>query len=55
MAAANGLHLVDIIHATSVIGVAEVAHWVEGDDDETQTSLYWRQAFNCNTSELSVC
>lgn len=28
--------------------------WIESDDDEVQDALYWRQAFNCRTSQVSV-
>lgn len=34
---------------------ASVNHWIETDDDEVQETLYWRQAFDCRNSQLSVC
>lgn len=45
----------DIINVVSVEMVVNVKQWIESNDDDTQVSLYWRQAFNCKTSELSVC
>lgn len=33
---------------------AVVNQWIETDDDDIQSALYWRQAFDCRTSELSV-
>lgn len=50
----DGNLLVDVINAVSVTMAAEVNHWIETDEDDTQSALYWRQAFNCNTSQLSV-
>ena len=47
-------HPVDVINAVSVTMAAEVNHWIETDEDDTQPALYWRQAYNCNTSQLSV-
>lgn len=46
--------LVDVINAVSVTVHAQVNHWVETDEEDSQDSLYWRQALNCNTSRLSV-
>lgn len=45
----------DVINAISVTMAAQVNQWVETDDDDSQPSLYWRQAFNCSTKRLSVC
>ncbi|KAL3952889.1 hypothetical protein ACCO45_012832 [Purpureocillium lilacinum] len=44
----------DIIEAVSVVMRAQVRQWVESDDEAVQDSLYWRQAFDCRTSELST-
>lgn len=46
---------VDIINVVSVVMGVNVKQWIESNDDDIQESLYWRQAFNCKTSELSVC
>ncbi|RFU76968.1 ebs-bah-phd domain-containing [Trichoderma arundinaceum] len=43
----------DIINVVSVVMGVNVKHWIESNDDDIQESLYWRQAFNCRTSELS--
>ncbi|KAJ6445678.1 ebs-bah-phd domain-containing protein [Purpureocillium lavendulum] len=45
----------DVINVVSVAMRAAVNQWVETDDDQVQESLYWRQAFDCRTSQLSVC
>ncbi|OAA64974.1 Bromo adjacent region [Cordyceps fumosorosea ARSEF 2679] len=42
----------DIINVVSVVQCAQVKHWIESDDEE-QNALYWRQAFDCRTNELS--
>lgn len=44
----------DIINVVSVVMGVNVKQWIESNDDDIQESLYWRQAFNCRTSELSV-
>lgn len=46
---------VDIINVVSVVMGVNVKQWIESNDDDIQESLYWRQAFNCRTAELSVC
>jgi hypothetical protein len=46
---------VDIINVVSVVMGVNVKQWIESNDDDIQESLYWRQAFNTRTSELSVC
>ncbi|PWI64528.1 hypothetical protein PCL_09577 [Purpureocillium lilacinum] len=43
----------DIINVVSVAMPATVNQWLESEDDREQRALYWRQAFNCLTSELS--
>ncbi|KAG6188468.1 hypothetical protein E4U27_007187 [Claviceps purpurea] len=43
----------DVINVVSVAMKATVHHWIESDDDEVQDALYWRQAFNCRTSQVS--
>ncbi|KAL7940002.1 hypothetical protein V8C42DRAFT_338891 [Trichoderma barbatum] len=43
----------DIINVVSVEMRVNVRHWIESNDEDVQESLYWRQAFNCRTSELS--
>ncbi|KAJ6439223.1 ebs-bah-phd domain-containing protein [Purpureocillium lavendulum] len=47
-------HIVDIINVISVAMPATVNQWLESADDREQRALYWRQAFNCLTPELSV-
>ncbi|KAG6018312.1 hypothetical protein E4U41_003976 [Claviceps citrina] len=43
----------DVINVVSVAMKATVHQWIETDDDEVQDALYWRQAFNCRTSQVS--
>ncbi|KAJ6779554.1 hypothetical protein PWT90_05178 [Aphanocladium album] len=43
----------DIINVVSVVQPANVNQWIEADDEEIQDALYWRQAFECQTSQLS--
>jgi len=45
---------VDIINVVSVTSQAQVKQWYEENDDEIQQALYWRQAFDIRTYELSV-
>ena len=45
----------DIINVVSVTSQATVKQWFEENDDEIQTTLYWRQAFDVRAYELSVC
>jgi hypothetical protein len=46
---------VDIINVVSVTSQAQVKQWYEENDEEIQNALYWRQAFDVRTYELSVC
>lgn len=46
---------VDVINVVSVVQPAKVNQWIESDDEEIQDAMYWRQAFDCQTSQLSVC
>jgi hypothetical protein len=48
------LLVVDIINVVSVTGQANVTHWLEENDEEILNSLYWRQALDTRTLELSV-
>ncbi|KAJ3499491.1 hypothetical protein NLG97_g273 [Lecanicillium saksenae] len=43
----------DIINVVSVVQPAKVNQWIEADDEEIQDAMYWRQAFECQTSQLS--
>ncbi|KAG6008876.1 hypothetical protein E4U21_003687 [Claviceps maximensis] len=43
----------DVINVVSVAMKATVHQWIESDDDEVQDALYWRQAFNFRTSQVS--
>ncbi|KAK3947620.1 hypothetical protein QBC32DRAFT_80592 [Pseudoneurospora amorphoporcata] len=43
----------DIINVVSVTEPAIVKHWFE-ENDETQDSLYWRQAYDVRSQELST-
>ncbi|GJC90470.1 hypothetical protein ColLi_13308 [Colletotrichum liriopes] len=45
---------VDIINVTSVTSPADVKQWNEKDDEDAQEALYWRQALDCQTNQLSV-
>ena len=45
----------DIINVVSVTSQAQVKQWYEENDEEIQNALYWRQAFDVRTYELSVC
>ncbi|KAK3341102.1 hypothetical protein B0T25DRAFT_330612 [Lasiosphaeria hispida] len=44
----------DIINVVSVTSPAVVKQWYEENDDEIQQALYWRQAFDVRTYELST-
>lgn len=44
----------DIINVVSVTEPAIVKHWFEENDEETQDSLYWRQAYDVRSQELST-
>lgn len=44
----------DVINVVSVAMKATVHQWIESDDEEVQAALYWRQAYNCRTAQLSV-
>jgi hypothetical protein len=46
---------VDIINVVSVAAPATVNQWDEQNEDEVQQALYWRQAIDVRTMELSVC
>ncbi|RDA82488.1 hypothetical protein CP532_2312 [Ophiocordyceps camponoti-leonardi (nom. inval.)] len=43
----------DVINVVSVATHAPVNQWVESDDEEVQDALYWRQALDCRTAQLS--
>ncbi|KAK4157833.1 hypothetical protein C8A00DRAFT_39842 [Chaetomidium leptoderma] len=43
----------DIINVVSVTSQAQVKQWYEENDEEIQHALYWRQAFDVRTYELS--
>ncbi|KAL8299169.1 hypothetical protein RB601_003635 [Gaeumannomyces tritici] len=44
----------DMISVVSVTSQAHVNQMIEDNDDDIQSSLYWRQAFDVRTAELSV-
>ncbi|EXL65210.1 hypothetical protein FOPG_18555 [Fusarium oxysporum f. sp. conglutinans race 2 54008] len=44
----------DIINVVSVTGPVTVNQWIESDDEEITDELYWRQAYDCRTLELST-
>ncbi|KAK3996422.1 hypothetical protein QBC44DRAFT_231900 [Cladorrhinum sp. PSN332] len=44
----------DIINVVSVTSQATVKQWYEENDEEIQNALYWRQAFDVRTYELST-
>ncbi|KAL2260131.1 hypothetical protein VTK26DRAFT_5958 [Humicola hyalothermophila] len=43
----------DIINVVSVTSQAQVKQWFEENEEEIQNALYWRQAFDVRTYELS--
>lgn len=43
----------DMINVVSVTSQAQVNQMIEDNDDDIQSSLYWRQAFDVRTAELS--
>ncbi|KAK3905262.1 hypothetical protein C8A05DRAFT_30902 [Staphylotrichum tortipilum] len=43
----------DIINVVSVTAQAQVKQWFEENDEEIQNAMYWRQAFDVRTYELS--
>lgn len=45
---------VDIINVISVTSPATVEQWDERNEDDVQRALYWRQALDVCTMELSV-
>lgn len=51
----RGEFIVDVINVVSIAMHAVVNQWVESDDEQVHDALYWRQAFDCRTSQLSVC
>lgn len=46
--------VVDVINVVSVTAQATVNQWDETNEDEVQQALYWRQAFDVRSMELSV-
>lgn len=51
---ANPFATVDIINVVSVTQQATVNQVTDENDDQIQSALYWRQAFDVRTQELSV-
>lgn len=45
---------VDVINVVSVTSMAQVNHLNEDKDDDVQSALYWRQALDVRSMELSV-
>ncbi|KAK9443892.1 BAH domain-containing protein [Metarhizium brunneum] len=45
----------DVINVVSIVTEAQVHQWIESNDDEVHDALYWRQAFNIATLQLSEC
>lgn len=45
----------EILDAMTVTGRAEVQHWREDDEEEVPSELFWRQTYDCQTHQLSVC
>ncbi|KAK9438302.1 BAH domain-containing protein [Metarhizium brunneum] len=43
----------DVINVISIVTEAQVHQWIESNDDEVRDALYWRQAFNIATLQLS--
>lgn len=46
--------IVDVINVVSVTASATVNQWDETNEEEVQAALYWRQAFDVRSMELSV-
>lgn len=46
--------IVDVINVVSVTASATVNQWDETNEEEVQPALYWRQAFDVRSMELSV-
>lgn len=44
----------DVINVVSVTQEAKVRQWFEENDEEIQDALYWRQAFDIRSMQLSV-
>lgn len=44
----------DVCDVTSFAGHAQVEQWLEEDDNDVQTGLYWRQIYDVRTGNLSV-
>ena len=44
----------DVINVVSVTSMAQVNHLNEDKDDDVQSALYWRQALDVRSMELSV-
>lgn len=44
----------DVINVVSVTAPATVQQWDETNEDDVQPALYWRQAFDVISNELSV-
>lgn len=45
----------DVLDVQCFAGKAPIEFWDETDDDQVVKKLYWRQHYNVQTSELSVC
>ncbi|KAK9468869.1 hypothetical protein V1512DRAFT_245686 [Lipomyces arxii] len=43
----------DIIDAMTVSARANVVHWLEGDEEDKMTDLFWRQRYDTYTDELT--
>ncbi|KAI0483352.1 hypothetical protein GGR56DRAFT_239186 [Xylariaceae sp. FL0804] len=46
-------NLMDVINVVSVTGAATVNQWDENNEEDVQPALYWRQAFDYRSMELS--
>jgi hypothetical protein len=46
---------VDIINVVSVVGAITVNQRLDFTDNEIGGGFYWRQGYDCNTKQLSVC
>lgn len=44
----------DVCDVTSFAGHAPVEQWLEEDDNDVQTGLYWRQIYDIRSGNLSV-
>ena len=45
----------EIIDAMTITGKAIVKHWLETDEEENPSEIFWRQTYDVHKRKLSVC